>query len=163
MAGHPKVRLRCRSHYSAVVRYQIIAALAQDGLVYYQIHQGSTDHQVFEEFIERLLQHCGRWPEPKSVLIMDNALFHKSERIKELARMAGVLFIFLPPYSPDQDPIEEKFSQIKAFARRHWQQVASMPYIDFGTFLDWCIRMVGGDAASARGFFRHAGIFVEDP
>lgn len=51
--------------------------------------QGSTDGEVFEDFIEQLLPHCGRWPEPKTVLIVDNASFNRTERIEQLCYKAG--------------------------------------------------------------------------
>lgn len=62
-------------------RYQILPAYAQGGIVLTQVFQGSTDSIVFEQFIEQLLPHCGKWPEPKSVLIMDNVSFHRSDRL----------------------------------------------------------------------------------
>lgn len=61
-------------------RYQTLTAYTQDGIVLSRIYKGSTDAAFFESFIEQLLQHCGIWPEPKSVLIMDNASFHRSDR-----------------------------------------------------------------------------------
>jgi hypothetical protein len=42
----------------------------------------ASDRALFEDFIKQLLYRCGRWPEPKSVLVMDNASFHRSDRIK---------------------------------------------------------------------------------
>lgn len=70
---------------------------------------------VFEDFIARFLQHCGRWPEPKSVLVMDNASFHHSESIAQMCAEAGVKLVYLPPYSPDLNPIEEFFAEFKSF------------------------------------------------
>lgn len=65
-------------------RYQILPAYAEDDIVLSQIFQGSTNTIIFEDLIEQLLQHCGKWPKTKSVLVMDNASFHHSERIKEM-------------------------------------------------------------------------------
>ena len=48
-------------------------AYSQDGIILSQILRDSTDASVFEDFIEELLQHCRKWPEPRSVLVMDNA------------------------------------------------------------------------------------------
>lgn len=95
--------------------YQILRAYAQDGIVPSRIFRVSTDASIFEDFIEQLLQHCGKWPEAKSVLVMDNASFHHSERIKEICLSAGVKLVYLPPYSPDLNPIEEFFAELKAF------------------------------------------------
>ena len=47
------------------------------------------------------------------MLIMDNALFHHSERVKDMCSNAGVKLVYLPPYSPDLNPIEEFFSEPK--------------------------------------------------
>jgi hypothetical protein len=57
-------------------RYQILPAYTVEGLIYSQIFQGTTDSEFLEEFIEQLLPLCRRWPEPKSVLVMDNGSFH---------------------------------------------------------------------------------------
>lgn len=76
--------------------------------------KGSTDAEFFEDFIQQLLEYCGRWPEPKSVLVMDNASFHHSEQVKQLCSDAGVKLLYLPPYSPDSIPIEF-FTQLEAY------------------------------------------------
>lgn len=72
---------------------------------------------MFKDFIEQLLHHCSRWPEPKSVLIMDNASFHHTDQIRELCSNAGVKLLCLPLYSPDLNLIEEFFAELKAFVR----------------------------------------------
>jgi len=56
-------------------RYHILPAYNQNGVLLSRVFQGSTDSEVFEDFVEQLLSHCGRWPEPNSVLVMDNASF----------------------------------------------------------------------------------------
>ena len=71
-------------------RHQILPAYSQDGVVLAKVFQGSTDTAVFEDFLEQLLPLCGRWPEPKSVLIMDNASFHRSARIKRMCQEASL-------------------------------------------------------------------------
>jgi transposase len=87
-------------------RYQILPAYTQDGVLLSRVFQGSTDSAVFEDFIEQLLQYCGRWREPKSVLVMDNASFHRSERMEQLCFEAEVKLLYLPPYSPDLNLID---------------------------------------------------------
>lgn len=71
-------------------RYQILPAYTQDGVILAHVFQGSTDSTVFEDFVEQLLPLCGKWPEPKSVLVMDNASFHHTERIEQMCHDAGV-------------------------------------------------------------------------
>jgi hypothetical protein len=60
-------------------RYQILPVYTQDGVILVHVFQGSTDGAVFEEFIEQLLPLCGKWPEPKSVLVIDNVSFYHTE------------------------------------------------------------------------------------
>jgi transposase len=86
--------------------YQILPTYAQDGIILSRVFQGSTNATIFEDFIKQLLQHCGKWPEPKSVLIIDNVTFHRSDRIEEMCSKAGVKLVYLPPYSPDLNPID---------------------------------------------------------
>ncbi|CEO58410.1 Putative TPR domain protein [Penicillium brasilianum] len=64
-------------------RYQILPAYSQDGLVLSRVFRGSTDAAMFEDFIAELLQHCGRWPEPKSVLMLVSNWYicHRTRRI----------------------------------------------------------------------------------
>lgn len=124
---------------------------------------GSTDASVFEDFIDQLLRHYGRWPEPKSVLVMDNASFHHTEGIAQMCADAGVKLVYLPPYSPDLNPIEEFFAELKGFIRRNWSHYTEDPDQGFDSFLDWCINQVGAREDSARGHFRHAGLSIEDP
>lgn len=101
---------------------KILPAYAHDGVILSRVFRGSTDTAVFEDFIQQLLKHRGKWPEPKSVIVMDNASFHHSDRIKGMCADAGLKMLYLPPYSPDFNPIEEFFSELKAFIQRHWQK-----------------------------------------
>ncbi|KAJ5434746.1 hypothetical protein N7491_005341 [Penicillium cf. griseofulvum] len=64
-------------------RYQILPAYAQGGIVLSRVFRGSRDASTFENFIHEL-RYCGRWLEPKSVLVMDNASFHHSERLSKM-------------------------------------------------------------------------------
>lgn len=50
------------------------------------------------------------WPQPCSVLVLDNCNTHKSEAVRLAVEASGSLLVFLPPYSPDFNPIEESFS-----------------------------------------------------
>ncbi|KAI2669605.1 transcriptional regulator family: Helix-turn-helix [Penicillium roqueforti] len=143
-------------------RYQILPAYSQDGVVLRRIFQGSTDAAVFEDFIEQLLQHCNRWPAPKSVLIMDNASFHRTEKLQQMCSDSGVKLVYLPPYSPDLNPIEEFFSELKQFIKRKWIEYEVNPDQGFNNFLEWCVDTVGSRVASAEGHFRNAGLIIDE-
>jgi hypothetical protein len=123
------------------------------------VYEGSTDTGVFEDFIETLLPYCGKWPDPRSVLIMDNASFHYSEKIEQLCDDAGVV---LPSYSPDLNPIEEFFGELKIYIRKVWDVQEGFIKADFLSFLEECVTVVGNRKASARGHFRRAGISIDN-
>ena len=71
--------------------------------------------QKFNTWIEKIF--IPDLPE-NSVVVMDNAAFHKSEKTKELIENHGHEIEFLPSYSPDLNPIEQKWAQAKAIRRR---------------------------------------------
>ena len=90
---------------------------------------------------------------PRSVLILNNASIHKSTRLQELCEEHGVLLKFLPPYSPDFNPIEATFNDIKAWIKRNHRLMED--FASFEAFLHFTIRQVCG--THARGHFKEAG------
>lgn len=69
---------------------------------------------------------------------------------------AGVKLLYLPPYSPDLNPIEEFFAQLKGFIKHNWTYFEDSDQ-GFDSFLDWCVHVVGAREESAHGRFRHSG------
>jgi transposase len=127
-------------------RYQILPAYTQDGVLLSRVFQGSTDGALFEDYIEQLLCHCRPYPDPCSVVIMDNASFHHSERIEQMCRDVGVKLLYLPPYSPDLNPIEEFFAELKAFIKNGTSMRAVLTKTS-GCFLSGVsVLLVGGKA-----------------
>ena len=93
---------------------------------------------------------------------MDNASFHRSERIEQMYTAAGVKLLYLPPYSPDLNPIEEFFAELKMFIKRNCTIYEQNPTQEFSGFLEWCVDVVGRREDSARGHFRHAGLNIDE-
>jgi transposase len=93
---------------------------------------------------------------------MDNARFHRAGPLMQLCSSAGVELIFLPPYSPDLNPIEEYFGEVKDYMRKEWYKTETKG-LPFASFLKWCINQVGAKQGSAEGHFTHSGITVEYP
>ena len=143
--------------------FQILAALTQEGVELARVYQGSTNGTVFEDFLEQLLEHCGKWPEPKSVLIMDNAPIHKSTKILQICANAKVRLLFLSPYYTDLNPIEEHFSEVKAFMRKERRYHEDLVQNDLQTFIFLAVDTVGAWKPSAEGHCRHADIAIEYP
>jgi transposase len=81
----------------------------QEGVLHFRVYKRSTDKEIFKAFIKELLLYCGKWPEPRSVLVMDNALFYHSNKIERMCDDIRIALLFLPPYSPDLNPIKEFF------------------------------------------------------
>ena len=77
--------------------------------------EGATNREVFETYVERVLTPTLRRGQ---VVVMDNLTAHKGERVRELIEKRGCELLYLPPYSPDFNPIEEAFSKIKALIRK---------------------------------------------
>lgn len=91
-------------------RTSLIAALVGKTLVEPMLFDGTCDTDMVNLWLgERLCPALA----PKTVVVMDNASFHKSPKTKDLIRGAGCDLLFLPPYSPDLMPIEQKFASLK--------------------------------------------------
>lgn len=74
------------------------------------LFEGCTDALFFNYWLK---EHLFKELRPKSTIIMDNAAFHRKKDIHEIAHEQGHYVLFLPPYSPDFNPIEQDFAIIK--------------------------------------------------
>ena len=92
----------------------LIAALDVDGVRCSMVVDGAVNGDIFEAFVEQVLVPKLR---PGDVVIMDNLSSHKRARTRGLIESAGAELVFLPPYSPDLNPIEMVFSKIKQLLR----------------------------------------------
>ena len=79
------------------------------------IFDGPTDATVFRGYVERCLAPSLR---PADVVVMDNLAAHKVSGIAEAIQATGAELLYLPPYSPDLNPIEKLWSKIKSWVRR---------------------------------------------
>lgn len=126
----------------------MIGALGIKGIRALMTVEGGTDGDVFEAFVEQFLL---RKLHPGDIVVLDNVGAHKPARIRALVEAAGARLLFLPPYSPDLNPIELGWSKLKGILK------------DFGArthdALDAAIRrgidLIGAD--DARAWFTHCG------
>jgi len=92
----------------------LIAALGIEGMRCSTIVDGAVNGDVFEAFVAQVLVPQLR---AGDVVVMDNLSSHKRQRIRELIEDAGARLVFLPPYSPDLNPIELVFAKVKQLLR----------------------------------------------
>lgn len=92
----------------------LIAALGVSGIRCSTVVDGAVNADIFESFVQHVLVPELR---PGDVVIMDNLSSHKRARTRELIEAAGAELEFLPPYSPDLNPIEMVFSKLKQLLR----------------------------------------------
>jgi transposase len=110
--------------------------------------EGPTRREVFEAYLEQVLMPtlCAG-----QVVVMDNLSAHKGGRVKEIIEGRGCEPLYLPPYSPDFNPIEQAFSKVKGLLRRAEARTRESLIEAMGVAL----RAVS--AGDARGFFGHCG------
>lgn len=92
-----------------------IAGLTQDALIAPWVIQGAMNGPAFETYIETQLAPA---LQPGTVVILDNLSTHKTPAAARALEKHGCWFLFLPPYSPDLNPIEMAFAKLKAHLRR---------------------------------------------
>lgn len=108
-----------------------IAGLAQDRMIAPWVLDGAMNRASFDTYIQSQLAPALR---PGQIVVADNLSSHKSTKAMELLRAQGNDLIFLPPYSPDLNPIEMAFSKLKTLIRKAaartyqalWKQVGAV-------------------------------------
>ena len=97
-------------------RVNMIAAWCAGQLLAPFTIEGACNRIVFETWVETCLVPV---LQPGQVVILDNATFHKGGRIQRLIELAGAQLLYLPPYSPDLNKIENCWSWLKSHIRKH--------------------------------------------
>ncbi len=92
-----------------------IAGLRADGLVAPWVIEGAMNGDAFQTYIETQLAPTLR---KGDVVVLDNLSAHKREKAKKAVQKRGAWLLFLPPYSPDYNPIELAYSKLKAHLKR---------------------------------------------
>lgn len=126
----------------------MIGALTAKGLATLMTLDGATDTACFVAFVEHYLVPVLR---PGQIVVMDNLSPHKAPAVRRLIEGAGCGLRYLPPYSPDLNPIEQAWSKVK-------ERLRSLEARTLAT-LDTAIAdaMQTVTAQDARGWFRHCG------
>ena len=134
--------------------HSVIGALTRQGPVAPFVLEGATDGDAFVYYIEHVLLPVLltlHTPERPVLLVLDNVRFHHNPLARLLLEEHGIQLLFLPPYSPDLNPIEEMWSKVKHKVRRLLAQGRRTLLQALGDALDTVT------TKDAFGWFAHAG------
>ena len=110
--------------------------------------EGSTNGMVFQTYLEEVLLPTLK---KGQVVVMDNLSAHKGERVRQLIEAKGCELIYLPPYSPDYNPIEQAFSKLKSYLR----EACARSQDTLVEIIGEALRTI--TVSDACGFFKHCG------
>ena len=108
-------RLRVGVPHGRWTTTTFVAGLRTSGVVAPLVLDGPINRAAFEAYVEKVLVPALR---PGDVVILDNLSSHKGSRVREMIEAAGARLLYLPPYSPDFNPIENAFAKLKALLRK---------------------------------------------
>jgi transposase len=130
----------------------LIAALGIAGVTCSTVVDGAVNADVFEAFVEQVLAPALR---PGDIVVLDNLSSHKRRRTRELIEAAEATLEFLPPYSPDFNPIEMVFAKVKQLLR----SLACRTRETLWSFMQSVLDQV--TASDAANCFRHCGYSLQ--
>ena len=110
-----------------------VAGLRCNGVVAPFVLDGPINRRAFEVYIERVLVPELR---PGDIVVMDNLSSHKGTKVQQLIEDAGARLLYLPPYSPDFNPIEQAFAKLKALLRKAEERTIEALWNTIGTLID---------------------------
>jgi transposase len=125
-----------------------IGALTLRGILTAVTVDAPTDSEIFRSFVTDALGPVLR---PEHIVVMDNLQPHKAAGVKQMIESTGAQLIYLPPYSPDFNPIEPAWSKIK----QHLRHLAARTLEMLGEGVAEALRLITPQDAS--GYFRHCG------
>lgn len=137
-------------------RWSVLPAMDPSGYITHVVYQGAITAELIEHFVAtQVLPLCNSWPGKRSVILLDNASIHKSVRLQQMCRDAGVILEYLPPYSPDFNPIEQTFKALKSWIKRNFER--ANVYANFAYFLEEAVQAVCYDMPAASKFYTYCG------
>lgn len=131
-----------------------LGALSQCGIEAAMTVASPTDGEVFTAYVEQVL--CPKL-RPGDVVVLDNLSAHKVAGIRELIEGCGAHLLYLPPYSPDLNPIEQAWSKFKQFLRAAKARTAEA----LEQAIAEALQTITADNAAA--WFRHCGYGIQNP
>jgi transposase len=131
-----------------------VAASRADGLTAPTVVDGAMNGELFEAYVRQQLVPTLR---PGDVVVMDNLAVHKRAGVATALEAAGARALYLPPYSPDLNPIEQAFAKLKASLRQAGERTVEGLWRLLGRLLDEF------EAGECRNYLRHCGYSATPP
>jgi transposase len=125
-----------------------VAGLRQSGVVAPLVLAGPMTGRAFRAYVEQFLAPA---LEPGDVVVLDNLAAHKVAGVRQAIAAAGASILYLPPYSPDLNPIEQLFAKLKALLRKAAARTRDELWSAIGRLLDTC------PSAECSNYLRHCG------
>jgi len=125
-----------------------IGALRCDGLTAPMVVDGAVNGDVFRAYVEQVLAPTLK---PGDIVVLDNLQSHKVEGVRDAIEAVGAELRYLPPYSPDMNPIEQAFAKLKTLLRKAEARTVDALWTVIGRLVD-CIT-----AQDCRNLFRNCG------
>jgi transposase len=110
-----------------------VAGLTMRGMIAPFVLDGPINRDAFETYAAKVLVPELR---PGDIVVMDNLSSHKGPRVREMIEAAGARLLFLPPYSPDFNPIENAFAKLKAHLRKAAERTVDGLWAAIGRIVD---------------------------
>lgn len=126
----------------------LVAGLRASGITAPCVFDGAINGERFRAYIEQMLAPTLR---PKDIVMLDNLTSHKTAGVAEAIAAHGAELVYLPPYSPDLNPIEQAFAKLKAALRRAAERTREALWRLIGQTLDHF------QPQECRNFFKNAG------
>lgn len=128
-----------------------IAGLRVDAITAPMVLDGPMDNEAFLVYVREFL--CPTL-KPGDIVIADNLGSHKNDDVRKTIEAAGATILYLPPYSPDFNPIEMLFSKLKALLTKAAHRTVDALWNEIGTILD------AFPTHECTNYFKHAGYCV---
>jgi len=128
--GEPLLAKVPHGHWQTMT---FLAALRHDGITAPCVIDGPINGESFHAYVEQILLPTLK---PGDIVVMDNLGSHKGRETRATIRSVGARLLFLPPYSPDLNPIEQVFAKLKHLMRKAAERTHGPTWRRIGTLLD---------------------------
>jgi transposase len=151
LRGRRRVAYTPHGHWKTTT---FVVALREEGLTAPMVLDGAMNGKAFLAYVQQVLIPTLK---PGDLVVLDNLSSHKSAGVRAAIEQTGARLLYLPPYSPDLNPIELAFSKLKWLLRSAAERTVDALWTRLGQLLD------SFPPKQCRNYFRHCGYHVSPP